>query len=358
MPRTLSLIALLLLMLAPFRGDAQVGGTVVLVEHAEAGEVFDPDDGTVVRFPTALSPTHVLYEERNFFGQALGVIRRAGDLTSAPPVATSGAPSPIFFAADGISPYPDLSLFRPTIFEIGGGTGLDGLYVMGDAPTGAVELFFSIGGGLWTHAGSPTALATTGGEGIIGHLRLSDGGHADGEKVVVFYQGAGGSIRAVESDPLATGVGKFLDLEAATDLEILPAAAVSGGFGASGGVFSFPSGSYGLFFVDGGGTFIGYAESTDPMSGWTVTRGAGDPLLSTSANAAAPDAARDEILELTLMEIDEGLEGYYSGAIPGSTAFSRSLGAVRFENPPAYDPSVPFLRGDANGSARSGPTPR
>ena len=73
MPRMLSLIALLLWMLAQSPGDAQVGGTVVLVEHAEAGEVFDPDDGTVVRFPTALSPTHVLYEERNFFGQALGV---------------------------------------------------------------------------------------------------------------------------------------------------------------------------------------------------------------------------------------------------------------------------------------------
>ena len=348
MSRVSPLLLCSIFLLLGSSATAQVGGSIVLVELAEAGEIFDPDDGTVVRFPTALSPTHVIYEERNFFGQALGVTRRAGSLAAAPPVVTTRELGPVYFASDGASPFGDLTLFHPTLFPIGSGSGLDGLYVLTDSPTGSVELFFSIGGGLWTHAGSPAALAATGGEGVIGHLRVSDNSHAEGEAVLLFYQGAGGSVRQIQSDPLAIGIDKFLDFDGGTDVEILPATAVPGGVAATGGVFSFPSGDFGLFFVDQSRSFVGYAESTHPTTGWTVTRGAGDPLFSSSANVSAPDGGRTEILELTLFEVGEGIEGYFSGAVPGGAAFSRSLGRVRFENPPAYDPSVPFRRGDAN----------
>ncbi len=344
-----SLVWIMLILFGfPVLGSAQVGGTFVLVGHEEAGQIFDPANGSVVRFVTAISAAQVIYEERDFFGQPSGLLRGTASLELAPPTVTSHSSGPILFASDGVAPFSDPSVYHPTIFDLDDGSTLTGLYCVSDAPTGTIEWFTSIGGSLWVHAGTPAHLLATGGGGVIDVLRIEAGTHADGEAVVVYYHTASGAVRAVVSDSSATGGAKYFVFDPSSDIEILPATAIAGGFAATGAVQAFPSGEVGFFFVPQDGSYIGFAESTDPLAGWAVTRGSADPLLSTSANLANPDPARAEILELSLFGTPEGVRGYYVGAIPGLQSFSRSLGSVTFENPQAMDAGAPFIRGDAN----------
>ncbi len=338
------LLTVLVLLAVPL--SAQHGDDLTVIEISEAGTVFDPADGTIPRYVAALSPTLVLYEERNFFGQAIGALRRAGDLTSTPPARTTRASDPLLFEGDGVTPFSDPTVFHPTLVDVG--SGVTGLYVLSNLPTGTVHFFSSVGGTTWVRAGSPVLPGLGGGSGILGTLRADDPSHAEGTVISVYYQTGGGALRVIQSLPSAVGAAKFLSLDPATDKEILPGGLVPGGFTATGAVVRFPGGGYGIFFVPQTDGFIGLAESVTPTLGWTITRGASDPILSTSTNTAAADGARSEIKELSLYEVAGGLEGYFVGAIPGQPIFTRSLGRIRIDGGGAFAASPPFVRGDAN----------
>ncbi|MCA8961073.1 MAG: hypothetical protein KDC38_11200, partial [Planctomycetes bacterium] len=196
----------------------------------------------------------------------------------------------------------------------------------------------------WTRCASPS-IPAGGGSGVFSVIAVDNPGHAGGVEIRVYYQTGGGALRVIRSDSTAVGFDKYIDFDLGSDQEILPATAAgdASGFTPTGRVAPLPSGEYGLFFVPQTDSYVGFAESADGLTGWSVTRDAGDPLLSTSANALAPDPARPEIKELAVVDAPGGWTVYFDGAIPGGSSFNRAVGRLFVGSP------VEFVRGDCNG---------
>ncbi len=332
----------------PATVDAQVGDDLVLFDLHEAGTVYDPSDGTVVRYLTG-TESALFFEARNAFGLPLGEIRRAPDLSAAPPLVTAAADVIDFFEADGVTPIAG-SLFHPVVCSIAPDTL--GMYAIDALPDG-VHMFFrsTDGGQSWVLAGMPILPLSGGGSGILAAVRVPNILHVDGFEIRVYYQTGGGAIRFLRSSILAVGLEKYTFLDTSTDAAVLDASeAGPSGFSPTGAVVPLSTGAFGMFFVPQTDDYIGFAESDGGLLNWTVTRGADNPIVSTSANAAAPDPARPEIKEIAVLEGSFGWDLYFDGAAPGGPLLNRAVGRFSI----VESSTVEFVRGDSNGDGALG----
>lgn len=332
----------------PVLAGSPLTATVV----SEAGSVFDPADGSGVRYLTALDSTRVVHEARSSLGVPLGDLRRTPDLSSAPPVigptgpgvtVTDPGDSLDLRNLDGVTPFV-ADLFHPTLIETRSGTL--GLYAIDGLPTGMIHYFESTDeGATWTLQGFPILPGFGGGSGLLSVISVDNSVHIDGFEVRAFYQDGGGNIRALSSSIVSPGPLKYFTLDLTTDQLVLPAAeAGPGGFTPSGAVIRLASGGFGMFFVPQTDSYIGFAESDSGLSNWTVTRGAANPILSTAANLIAPDPARPEVKEVSVCPLPVGYRLYFTGRVPGGFPFDRAVGAAIV----APFIAEPFVRGDCN----------
>lgn len=323
---------------------AFAGPPLVATDIMEAGSIFDPSDGSGVRYLTALDPTRVVHEARSSLGVPLGDLRRAPDLSSTPPAATDPGSSLDLRDLDGVTPFTG-PLYHPTLVETPAGDL--GLYAIDAIPTGTIHYFVSSdAGATWVLTGFPELPGFGGGSGLFAVMVVPNAVHVDGFEVRAYYQDGGGALRLVQSSIVAPGPTKFYTLDLTTDQLVLGASAAGPGLGftPAGGVVRFDSGDYGLFFVPQSDAFIGLAVSPNGLTDWAVTRGPSDPILSTAMNPDAPDPARTELKEITVCPEGDGYRILFTGAIPGGFPFDRAVGSC------FVGPFVPgaFVRGDCN----------
>lgn len=300
----------------------------------EAGDVYVPTSGTVSRYVTTAGPSLTLYEPRTSLSGLLGEILETPDLV--PPFPAPGAPSMTSLLEPGGGAFGDPTVFHPHLLDTPSGLAL---FVIDNLPFGTLQFFLSSNqGASWIHQGSLPPGISNGGSGLIGAIAIPEPTHAEGVLVRLYHQSGGGDLIVSQSAPSATGAEKYFEQEQVLSASF-PIASVPSGLSPTGGVFLLADGSYGLFYVPQDDSYLGFAESPDGLS-WTITRGASNPILSTSLNVVAPDPSRPEINEVSLTPTGNGFAGYFTGSPPGFGPLARAVGSIQIEF------GADFLRGD------------
>ncbi len=330
----LLVLAFLLLGVNPVFG---IGSTVLVTQVIEAGELFSPPTGSVIRYVTSLGPELTIYESRLSSGALSGDLLQTPDLFGPFPIFLPPT-APALFSSDGVTPFPTTRLHHPRLVETATGFGL---YVISDLPSGDVHFFHSTDhGATWIHEGSFAEGTVGGGSGLMGVIAVSDPAGAGGFAIRLYQQGSGsgGPLGISQSPPSAVGLEKYY-LQTNPTPAVFSGLAPVEGFTPTGDVFTLPDGAYGLFFVPQSDSYLGFAESPNGFD-WTITRGAENPVLSTSSNTLAPDPARADLTEVTLQATPNGFLGYFTGSVRGLGFASRSVGEITIEFVAEY------LRGD------------
>lgn len=330
-----AIIALQLTLTPAFTHGA--GEFLEVVDLAEAGSVYIGPSGSIPRYVTSHGPSLTFYEERLAQGQLTGLIRKAPNLVGALPA--PGAPLTLsFFAADGQTPFFDSSLQHPRLVDTPSGLGM---YVNSTLPTGPIYFFLAMdsAGLTWRFMGSIPVQLFAGGSGFLGVLRIPNASHAEGTELRIYNQDGGGRVTVLRSFSAALGTDKYIMLNPTS---VLPLTIGGDEFSPTGEAFLLPGGGVGIFFVPQDDSYVGLAESPDGFNAWTITRDAANPILSSAANAVAPDPSRPNIADITLIATPTGFQGYFTGTAPGVGPASTAMGSLR------VDFMAEFQRGDCN----------
>ena len=327
----LALIGLLLTGASPL--DARSTTLTLLIE---SGSVYLPPAGTSAHYVTSVGPDHTYYERRNLDGSTTGEIWRAPPLL--PPFPITTAPTLVTFReADGVTPFPDPSLFHPKVVETDSGIGM---YVIDELPIGTVHFFHSTDDGItWVFQESIPFEVTLHGAGIIDTFPVVDPTNPGASTLRILHQNGYPGVRLSATTPGAVALDLFTDrVVIGSTFQFFDTSGIT----PTGNVSVLPDDSLGLLFVVQSDAYVGLARSTDGGSGWTILQGADEPVVSSAVNATFPDPLRPDIHELTLIGDGTDLVGYFTGRIPGGSPGQLGIGSI------AITISSEIRRGDCN----------